>query len=345
MSSSQALISIIIPAYNVELYLEQSIRSVLDQSFQRFELIVINDGSTDGTGNIANDWAAQDSRITVLNQENSGQGCGRNNGIANSSAPYIMFLDADDFYAPTMCEKLYEAINSTNADMAICGVTCVYDTDQFMQAADEKLYSISKTGLHAASQADKLQMMISPCTKIYRRSIIEQHDIYYPVHYRYEDNFFHHAYTAWAKNIFYIDEPLYHRRRREGSVMNLTAAKQCNYVNDHFLVYIYIYEYFKKKNLLDSHQNYVREIFKKSLYFCLANAATKATKEDLLKICTQFIKTEAETTHSCNAYTAYKKSIFEPLAKDIRKEKLKIQIPLVRQILDFKNFIKKLTHK
>ena len=100
-------ISIIIPVYNTEQYLEQCIDSILNQTLKDIEIILINDGSTDKSYNILKKYEKKDSRIVVINQKNKGQGEARNIGIKIAKAPYIAFVDSDDFISPFMLQKLY----------------------------------------------------------------------------------------------------------------------------------------------------------------------------------------------------------------------------------------------
>ena len=103
------LISVIMPVYNVEQYLRRSIESVLNQTFKDFELICINDGSTDNSLEILNEYATKDPRIQIINQENAGLSCARNSGLEIVQGEYIAFIDSDDFYATNFLEVLYSA--------------------------------------------------------------------------------------------------------------------------------------------------------------------------------------------------------------------------------------------
>ena len=115
------LISVIIPCYNAEKCLSIPLNSLMEQSYKNLEIIIVNDGSKDGTLDLANHFASIDSRIRVINQENAGVSVARNNGVSVAKGEYVMFLDADDNYTtPLAIEKLCNKLEETGADMAVC---------------------------------------------------------------------------------------------------------------------------------------------------------------------------------------------------------------------------------
>lgn len=115
-----AVISVIVPVYNAEKYLNRCIDSILDQTFKDFELILVDDGSKDSSGDICEKYAGLDQRIKVIHQENKGQAAARNLGVINASGEWIAFVDADDMIQQQMLEYLYRAVISTNSKIAVC---------------------------------------------------------------------------------------------------------------------------------------------------------------------------------------------------------------------------------
>ena len=113
-------VSIIIPCYNVERYVRECVQSVLNQSLRDIEVIIVNDGSTDGMGEILREFANKDKRIILITQENGGYGVAVNNGIAKASGEYIGIVESDDFINPTMYEKLYAKAKDTDAEVVKC---------------------------------------------------------------------------------------------------------------------------------------------------------------------------------------------------------------------------------
>lgn len=115
------MISIIVPVYNTEKYLDRCIQSILAQTYNDFELLLINDGSTDSSGAICDRYAEQDSRVRVFHKENGGVSSARNVGLNNAEGEYIIFVDSDDYMKSQMCEILYNTLNREQADIVICG--------------------------------------------------------------------------------------------------------------------------------------------------------------------------------------------------------------------------------
>ena len=113
-------LSVIVPVYNVENYLNKCITSIVEQTYKALEIILVDDGATDCSGAIADSYAAKDKRIKVFHKENGGLSDARNYGLDHVTGDYILFVDSDDFIENTMCERLFTVANSTNADMVSC---------------------------------------------------------------------------------------------------------------------------------------------------------------------------------------------------------------------------------
>ncbi len=118
-------ISIVIPVYNVEAYLDRCIQSVVNQTYKKIEILLIDDGSTDTSGNKCDEWAKKDNRIKVIHKENGGLGSARNEGIRNATGDYIGFVDSDDWISSNMYAKLMELCINYSADISCCGIKYV----------------------------------------------------------------------------------------------------------------------------------------------------------------------------------------------------------------------------
>lgn len=119
------LVSVVLPIYNVEKYLNRCIESVVRQTYKKIEIILVDDGSPDGCPQKCDDWAKRDGRIKVVHKKNAGLGYARNTGIDNASGEYICFFDSDDYIADDTIEKAYEAVKKENADIGIFGFSTV----------------------------------------------------------------------------------------------------------------------------------------------------------------------------------------------------------------------------
>ena len=114
------LISLIVPIYNVASYVDRCVASLVNQTYSNLEILLVDDGSTDGSGALCDEWAKKDSRIHVVHKENGGLSDTRNQGIKLSKGDYLAFIDGDDYIAPEYCEKLYQALAAHDADIALC---------------------------------------------------------------------------------------------------------------------------------------------------------------------------------------------------------------------------------
>ena len=130
MEQTTPLISIIVPVYKVEQYLHRCINSILAQTFENFELILVDDGSPDNCGKICDEYAQKDNRIKVIHQKNSGTIIARNAGIKIATGKYLGFVDSDDYIKPQMYEKLYNCISSDNYDIVWCDVVIEHSDRQ-----------------------------------------------------------------------------------------------------------------------------------------------------------------------------------------------------------------------
>ena len=124
------LISVVIPVYNVEKYLERCVNSLTEQTYKNLEIILVNDGSHDNSGKICDELAEKDERIRVFHKENGGPSESRNLGIENSTGEYIVFLDSDDYILPECIETLYKDLVDHDADISCCNYFEVYDLDR-----------------------------------------------------------------------------------------------------------------------------------------------------------------------------------------------------------------------
>lgn len=125
-----AEVSIIVPVYQVEKYIRQCVDSILAQTFTDFELILVDDGSKDKSGQICDEYAGLDERVKVIHKENGGAADTRNRGMEQAIGNYFMFVDSDDYIAPTMVECLYQTIQNENADMTACNYLYFFENDR-----------------------------------------------------------------------------------------------------------------------------------------------------------------------------------------------------------------------
>lgn len=202
-------ISIIIPAYHVEKYIDRCFESICNQTFTDFEVIAINDGSTDETLLKLHEWEQKDERIKVIDKINEGVGVTRNLGLSLAKSPYVIFIDPDDSLHPQMLEKLYNAITKYEAPVAICGY---YDCFENSSNQYEILMPIAKEALiEVRTQRDFLfKVNPAPWNKLISRKLLRQHDLVFPTDYRSEDLAFTLMMLSHCDQVAVVNEPLYY---------------------------------------------------------------------------------------------------------------------------------------
>lgn len=211
MSSTSPLISVIIPAYNTEPYLARCLDSVLCQTLSDFELLLIDDGSTDGTGAIADRYAESDSRVKVIHQENGGVSSARNRGLEVARGEFITFVDSDDTVLPTYLEKLHAALCETNA--AISAANWQENIERTV------LHSMIDKRIYTQEQADDLFFLASCCGRMFRSSRMTVHRFAEDIRYG-EDTLFsvQNFYGMPGNTLVTLEECLYvYERGRAGS--------------------------------------------------------------------------------------------------------------------------------
>lgn len=213
----EPLISVIVPVYKVEKYLERCVKSIVDQTYKNFEIILVDDGSPDRCPAMCDAWAVKDSRIQVVHKENGGLSDARNAGMEISSGELIGFVDSDDWIAPDMYQRLYAAMKGDNSDIAACGVEIVWEDGTPSRR-------LTKTGSSTLSREEGMRAIIEESWlkhpvwyKLYRADIIR--DIKFPVGKYHEDVFWSYQAVGNAKRISVIDDIGYYYWQRSGSIM------------------------------------------------------------------------------------------------------------------------------
>ncbi len=177
-------ISIITPVYKVEKYLQKCVDSILAQTFTDFELIIVDDGSPDSCGKIADDYVETDSRVQVIHKENGGAPSARNAGIKIATGDYLYFPDSDDWLEPTYLQKLYDTAISTEAQLVISGYTMEYyengkDYSYRVSVEDHNYNTQAKLRNNLHKYFDNMMMAV-PWNKLYKTDYIRSHNLFFP---------------------------------------------------------------------------------------------------------------------------------------------------------------------
>jgi len=234
-------ISVVIPVYKVEAYLDKCISSVVDQTYQNLEIILVDDGSPDGSGRICDAWAAKDPRIRVIHQENAGGGAARNAGLDVARGELIAFVDSDDYLHPEMYAHLSDLLEQ-GADIAECGHVDVTDDEQTFE------YPAGQTQTYTVHEA--MEEHIQDCifrqliwNKLYRREVIG--GIRFPVGKKIDDEFFTYLVIGNAKTLIRSDRICYAYRQQPNSVMHsMSVDKRLQAIEAKTVRHAYIVEHF-----------------------------------------------------------------------------------------------------
>ena len=286
-------VSVIIPVYNVEKYLSQCLDSVTKQTIEALEIICVNDGSTDSSLEILKKYAEKDSRIQIISQKNAGSAAARNSGIRVATGQYVGFIDSDDWIDLNYYEKLYRAACSQNADIARCGYTYSYGTnDQCEETFNSKINAFSEKGKFLGINDHTVVVY----NAIYRRSFLLEKEIAYfdDLVRHYEDIFYTARATALANRVVPVSRiQYYYRKNQRDTVSDLNN----NGIKESVESLIHINE--MTMNFINSHQYpttddyvvaYKRCLWRYNDFFKRALVFENFTKQLQLNLFNSFLK-------------------------------------------------------
>lgn len=211
-------ISVIVPVYNVDHYLEPCVSSIVNQLYTNLEIILVDDGSTDRSSLICDSWMKIDSRIQVIHKNNGGLSEARNVGLSIASGDLIGFVDGDDWISPNMFSLLYENMIETGSDIASCGIELVWE-------GIAETYRLTKEGCCVLNKRAAMEAIISESwlkqpvwNKLYKAETLK--NVKFVLGKTHEDVFWSYQVINNADKVSVIDTPCYHYVQRRGSIMN-----------------------------------------------------------------------------------------------------------------------------
>lgn len=220
------LISVIVPVYKVEKFLNTCLNSILKQTYTNFELILVDDGSPDNSGQICDEFAKKDSRIKVIHQKNGGLSVARNSAINVAKGDYLTFIDSDDFIFSEYLEKLVNACETYCADIAVCGTIRCSSTDSLETVQTHPsscaCVSFGDDRMHEFFVSDKITTMA--CSKLYNRTIFQH--LRFPIGKYNEDIFTTYLAIDKANKVVVCDYAGYIYRVNENSIINESFSKR-----------------------------------------------------------------------------------------------------------------------
>lgn len=228
MNNSQSnfpLISIIIPVYNVASYVSRCLQSVVNQSYENLEIIVVDDGSTDDSGSICDEFANRDPRIRIIHKINGGLSSARNAGLDIAKGEYIGFVDSDDYIEPKMYELLFDACHKNGCSLSVCGINYVFENGTCIKKADIEPSQVMPF-YRAIREMNEYRLFdMAAWNKLYKACLFE--NIRFPEGKLSEDFFIMPQLFDRAKNIAFVTNALYNYYQREGSI-----TKSCKINHD-----------------------------------------------------------------------------------------------------------------
>ncbi|MBQ6848087.1 MAG: glycosyltransferase [Clostridia bacterium] len=234
-------ISVIVPVYKVEKYLDKCVDSIINQTFTDIEILLVDDGSPDICGKMCDDWVKKDSRIKVIHKENGGLSDARNAGFEASVGEYVIFIDSDDFIEYNMLEVLYTLVTEHSADISVCGICNCYETYQQPQyPKDEILVLNGEEALKEVLRGERMPGGV--VTRLIRRDLLNNHK--FIVGKTYEDAFFTPRLFLSAKKIAVTTKSYYYYWHRNDSITTLPFNQKAMDVVD---AYNYTYQIVEKE--------------------------------------------------------------------------------------------------
>lgn len=217
-------ISVIVPVYNTQKFLEKCLESIINQTFKDIEIICINDGSTDNSMSILNDYSEKDSRIKIINQKNAGLSCARNTGINNAKGEYIGFVDSDDWIDLDFFEKLYNAAKNYDADIASAGIKRVrsYKWKYNLKIKEEEVTENTDRKFVLCDVPEKCYVW----NKIYRLEKIKQFSLYFEAGIYFEDRCFTCEALSKLKRLVVVPDTYYNYWTNPNSIVKSKSTKK-----------------------------------------------------------------------------------------------------------------------
>ena len=243
----QPLLSVIVPCYNVEKYLDKCIASIVGQTYSNLEIMLVNDGSTDSTGTICNSWKEKYQRISVIHKQNEGVSYARKTGIENATAEYVTFVDADDWIDKNMYADMMAALLSTNSDIAQCDFCIVHEDGRIEHRVQERDATIRILGRveGVVMILEDHQWRTHLGCKIFKKTLFEH--VEFPKGRVYGEDMIVHDLFHRASQTVFINKEFYFYLVRSGSISQQgDIRKEMRKLSDHSDAYFERYTFVKQ---------------------------------------------------------------------------------------------------
>ena len=292
MMTTKPKISVIIPVYNVEKWLNKCVDSILSQSYENFEVILVNDGSTDKSKDICDQYSKEDNRVKVFDILNSGQSVARNIGLKEAKGDYILFIDSDDYISDkAIIEKFINILDSNNYDFIYTSYC------RFEDGNEEKITEILPINLTndeiknkegkdiLVDLLNKNSFHHAPYLKVCRKEFILNNKLFFREGYYHEDAEWTFKVFYYAKKIFIYDKPWYMRRMRENStITSRNESAICKKLCDRLIIADDLIKFFKKEN---ASKVIINDLVR--MYWGDILCVAKLSDKQLINMCSQII--------------------------------------------------------
>jgi len=270
------VVTIIVPVFNAGEQLIKCINSILNQSYKNIEIVLVNDGSTDNSGEICDEYASYHSKIKVIHQKNSGPSTARNVGVNSASGDYIQFVDADDYIDPCMTEQLIQSMELKDVQLSMCGYKTIHTNkkNQFTENYVPSIKGIYKNTefMHFFGEIFKDNFVNSPCNKLFVREIIKENNIKFIENLNMgEDLLFNLDYINVCEFISVVNEPLYNYVKLDSSQSLTGSFKNGLFDNQQFLFNKIRNFLIEKKCYIKRNKYYVEKVYTDRIIDCLEN--------------------------------------------------------------------------
>ena len=245
-------VSIILPVYNTLDSLDRCMQSILTQTLDSIEVIIVDDGSTDGSEKLVDVYGEQDPRVHVIHQENSGVAVARNTGIAAAKGEYLAFVDSDDYAHPKLYETLYEAAREGEIDVVSCSMYRIWQDESVLVESEDRLIDLAEKARPEVIDRcifGEYKYRISVWGKLYKKSLIDRYGIWYWGK-RMGDALFNIKVLMVADTVQILSDPLYYYHKRPGSITTTTVTDHL-YPIQHVSMITQIQDFAAEHSILD----------------------------------------------------------------------------------------------
>ncbi len=258
----QPKISVIIPVYNTEKYLRQCLTSVVNQTLKDIEIICVNDGSTDDSLKILQEYAQKDERIKIINKYNGGLSSARNEGIKLASAKYIGFVDSDDWIDKETYEVAFQvAEKNKDVDLICWGAQVFADELGVNSCSSQNYHKLKFNGKKELTDDTCLNITVTVWNKLYKSEIIKKNNILFEEGLLFEDNPFFWKYVANSRYCYIINKYFYHYLKRKNSIMGISVSKKSLKLYDRLIGFEKTFSYYQRKGLSKVKSKLLNTIF------------------------------------------------------------------------------------